>query len=281
MKNVLTLLSIILSLSLISSCNTASTEGEKDMRFQSVKDVPESAWKKLADKKIYFGHQSVGNNIMDGVEEIMKEYPQIQLKIDKTVDIPDFKKANFIHNPNLGKNKYPDLKIDAFSDVINTEFGNKVDMAFFKFCFADIKSKSDVNKIFDDYKQSMSKLENRYSETVFIHLTVPLLTRENKSFKNWIKKIFGKNDAYFANEHNIKRNEFNEMMRAEYEREETLFDVAKIESIKSDGTRETFTDGGKRYFALSSEYTSDGGHLNEAGRKLVAEQFLLFLLNLS
>jgi hypothetical protein len=34
----------------------------------TLKPVGESALKKLSAKKIYFGHQSVGYNIMDGVK---------------------------------------------------------------------------------------------------------------------------------------------------------------------------------------------------------------------
>ena len=38
-----------------------------------------------------------------------------------------------------------------------------------------------------------------------------------------------------------------------------------------------FTVTGKTYYSLISEYTRDGGHLNERGRKIVAEQLLIFL----
>ncbi len=41
----------------------------------SIKGVPAETWQKLSQKKIYFGHQSVGNNIIDGIKDIMKENP--------------------------------------------------------------------------------------------------------------------------------------------------------------------------------------------------------------
>ena len=46
-----------------------------------VKSVPESTWKKLSEKKIYFGHQSVGFNIIKGLEDILKENPQIKFTL--------------------------------------------------------------------------------------------------------------------------------------------------------------------------------------------------------
>jgi len=42
----------------------------------------------------------------------------------------------------------------------------------------------------------------------------------------------------------------------------------------------TFRKEGKKYYSMTPTYTDDGGHLNERGRKKVAEQFLLFMINL-
>ena len=44
---------------------------------------------------------------------------------------------------------------------------------------------------------------------------------------------------------------------------------------------ETFTKDGENYYSLVPDYTDDGGHLNEKGRKIVAEQLLILLANLS
>ena len=38
---------------------------------------------------------------------------------------------------------------------------------------------------------------------------------------------------------------------------------------------------GKTFYAMAPEYTYDGGHLNELGRKKVAEQLLILLANLN
>ena len=88
-----------------------------------------------------------------------------------------------------------------------------------------------------------------------------------------IKKIWEYDD-------NIKRNEYNEMIIKKYEGKEPVFDIAKIQSTFPDGTRCSFSKDGKTYYSMVPEYTNDGGHLNEIGRKKVAEQFLILLTNL-
>ena len=48
---------------LLLGCN-GGTMDEKTLAFTSLEGVTESSWKKLADQRIYFGHQSVGFNII-------------------------------------------------------------------------------------------------------------------------------------------------------------------------------------------------------------------------
>ena len=71
---------------------------------------------------------------------------------------------------------------------------------------------------------------------------------------------------------NINRNQFNEILRKEYEGKAPIFDLAKIES--------TYPDG-KTSYSMVPDYTYDGGHLNETGRKKAAEQLLVLLANIS
>ena len=66
---------------------------------------------------------------------------------------------------------------------------------------------------------------------------------------------------------------FNEILKRTY-RDDPIFDLAEAESMHPDGTRETFEHEGKQYYALIDDYTDDGGHLNEIGRKIAAEQLI-------
>jgi len=253
---------------------------EKTTHSPSIKDIPGSAWKKLSKKRIYFGHQSVGNNIINGIKDLMKENSQINLNIVKTADPADFKTGIFAHS-SVGENENPQSKIDAFASFVEKGIGDTANIAFFKFCFVDIDTGTDIQKLFTEYKSKMLLLKKQYPKTTFIHFTVPLLKKSKTSLKSLIKKILGKNGGFFDNQHNIKRNEFNDLLRNEFEGKEPVFDLSKLESTHPDGSMETFTKDGENYYSLVPDYTDDGGHLNEKGRKIVAEQLLILLANLS
>ena len=250
---------------------------EKTTHSPSIKDIQDSTWKKLSEKKIYFGHQSVGFNIIDGIKDVMRENPQIKLNIVETSDPSEFNTRLFAHS-RVGKNTDPKSKIDAFANTMETGMGEKADIAFFKFCYVDVTARTDVEKLFADYKNTISRLRESYPGTMLIHVTVPL-TVTKTTFKTWIKKIIRKKDIWEYDD-NIKRNEFNDLLRNEFEDKEPIFDLSKIESTFPDGTRSSFTKDGKTYYSLISEYTNDGGHLNDKGRKIVAEQLLIFLARL-
>jgi hypothetical protein len=265
----------LLSLFIIS-CSGGKMEPTAKTTLPSIKNIPAEAWQKLSQKKIYFGHQSVGYNIIDGIKDVMKENPQIKLNIIETSNPSDFTSPLFGHSP-VGNNMDPKSKCDAFIGFMDKGLGNKVDIAFFKFCYVDILPSTDVNKVFSEYKSTMSALRTKYPQTTFVHIAAPL-TAIQTGTKAFIKKIIGRPiDGY---DDNIKREQFNTLLRKEYSGKEPVFDLATIESTNPDGSRVSFTQDGKTVYALAPEYTTDGGHLNEMGRKLVAEQLLIFLSKL-
>ena len=213
---------------------------EKTISFTIIKDIPESTWTKLSEKKIFFGHQSVGNNIIDGIKDLLKKNPQIKLNIVKTTNPQDFNKPLFAH-AGVGKNTDPQSKIDAFAGFMEKRIGDRADIAFFKLCFADIIGTTDVNRVFNAYKNTMSRIKKRYPKTTFVHVTVPLL-RIKKTFKVWTKRKLGKRDNW-GYDGNIMRNEFNELLIREYNGKEPVFDLARIESTFADGGRSSFPEG--------------------------------------
>jgi len=251
---------------------------EKEFVFKTLHDVSQSAWDNLSEKKIFFGHRSVGNNIIAGIMDLVQQHPKIKLRIVETNDPADFNAPLFGHAKN-GENQDPSSKIAGFASALNKGIGNKADIAFFKFCFVDIIDKTDIQKVFGDYVNTMSYLKNKYPKTIFIHVTVPLSVTRT-TIKTWIKKIMGKKKIW-EYDHNVRKNQFNDLLRDEYGDKEPIFDLARAESTFPDGRRSTFTKEGNSYYSLVPDYTRDGGHLNELGRKKVAEQLLILLANLS
>src|ERR1051326_1747776 len=77
-----------------------------------------------------------------------------------------------------------------------------------------------------------------------------------------------------ADSDNFLRNAFNDRLR-EWTRQNgrVLFDIADIETHDPNGKPCTFQYRNKTYQKLCDSYTKDGGHLNEAGRQLVAKGF--------
>ena len=185
--------------------------------------------------------------------------------------------AGTIAHSQIGHNTDPKSKLDMFYRIATSGGAEKADIMFFKFCYVDFNSQTDVSALFEIYRNTLEQLKNKYVQTTFIHLTTPLTTIQS-GIKAWIKKIVGRSVSGEAE--NIKRHEFNEMIRKAYLEKEPVFDLAKIESTFPDGRRATFNANKNTYYYLVPEFTTDGGHLNNKGKKAVAEQLLIFLINI-
>lgn len=263
------------SICLILTCILLLNGGAMAEQFYSLQDVPGAVWNTLAEKKLYFGHQSVGFDILDGIEDLIAENSSIKLHIVKTTDPAAFESSIFGHST-VGRNTDPQSKIKAFANVLEKGVGEKADIAFLKFCFIDFDRKTEnIEETFIQYKEMITRSQEKFPHVTFIHFTVPLTAKQSGP-KAWLKKTLGKG----ANEDNVARKQFNDLIKAEYEGNAPLFDLAKIESTFPDGERSSFTKGGNVYYTLVPDYTDDGGHLNEFGRKVVAEKFLVFITNI-
>ncbi len=256
----------IFILLLVVSCNSVQ---DINVMQESVKEDIGS----VANAKVFFGHQSVGQNIVDGLSEIVKETGDTSLHI---LDIHENKRlpAFYFAHTKVGKNRMPETKCVDFSQIIENKLAaDGLQYAFLKFCFVDITAKTDIAEVFDRYWQTIDSLKQRFPRIHFVHFTAPLKTK-TKGIKARLKRLFGQLGRREIN--NIKRFEYNQLLK-KYYHDEPIFDIAAIESTHPDGRRETFTKNGKTYFAMVASYSSDGGHLNATGRKLVAGKLLSFL----
>jgi hypothetical protein len=244
--------------------------------MQRIDSVPDEYWDALAGARIFFGHQSVGNNIIDGIKEIIEEDSRIKLNITGAIDATTYDNPCFSH-AHIGSNMDPLSKIDHFQEIMNSGVGEKVDVAFFKFCFVDITGKSDRTKIFSTYRQTMEKLERQFPSTHFVHFTVPLCTGPEgpiSELKSFLKMICGRRGGL---ENNAARQEFNALVNDRYAGRGNVFDLAFYETLNSEGLRYYFSRRGKRIYVMLPFYTHDGCHLNERGRRMAAEQLLIML----
>lgn len=242
--------------------------------YPTIADVPESSWKKLGETRIFFGHMSVGFNIMEGIQDLMNDNRQIKVTLSESSDPALLKSPVFAHS-RIGKNHDPLSKLDAFKQLLITGLGDVIDVAFLKFCFVDITEKTDIHELMKRYKETLDSLQKKNPKTKFIHVTVPLTTVEG-GIKAFIKKLIGRHPDRYAD--NITRNEYNDLLRKQYPPHQ-IFDLAAMESTLPDGTRATFSHQGRTYYCLAPEFTKDRGHLNSLGRQRTAVGLLRKLVD--
>jgi len=228
----------------------------------------------LAASRIYFGHHSVGDSMLSGLELIAVENGVSSIHIvdlDSASD-PELPGAFFAHS-RVGRNMDPKSKVDDFARRLRGGLPAKPDLAFMKLCYVDLDPNSDVPGIFDYYRSTLDQLGADSPAVSLVHATVPLMTRQ-LGLKNRIKLLLGRD--LWRDEANIKRWRFNDLLRRTYD-EGRIIDIARAESTHADGTRERFAKDGKEYCSLSPAYTDDGGHLNETGQRRVATEMLRVL----
>jgi hypothetical protein len=242
--------------------------------LSELKAVPQEKWEQLSRKRIYFAHQSIGYNIVSGLESIKDHVPQMQLNIVETKDFDSIMSGAFMHS-SIGRNCDPVSKFEDFEKVMSK--ADNIDIALLKLCYIDIDETTDLKEIFDKYVYTYDNLEKKHPNVKFIHMTVPLRI-SSAPWKNFIKTIIGK--PLSEQQINIKRNQFNQMIIEKYGSTGLVFDIAGFESTYPSGRKQTFSSKGEKYLSLVPAYTDDGGHLNPLGKKIIASEMLKFLLKM-
>ena len=229
----------------------------------------------ISSKRILFGHASVGNNIIQGIEEIIKqkEFNKICVRVLKNKNEKIIESC--IYHCINGRNGFPKLKCDNFKNLLSSDnLGNNLDIAFFKFCYVDFERDSNVEEIFKYYVKTVDEIQTKYPHLKIIHVTSPLYAH-SYTLKSKIKNIIIGDIA------NVKRNQYNDLLRKKYEDNAPIYDLAKIESTKPNGEREYFSYDDNIIFSLTKIFTDDGGHLNKLGRRFAAKELLDLLASIT
>jgi hypothetical protein len=231
----------------------------------------------LLGKKIFFGHQSVGDNLVEGIRDLMATDPRLQIHIVTSAE-PQTVAGAALVEAHIGVNRNPGSKTAAFTEVLDKGFGQQGGVAIYKYCYIDFNSTTDFAQVFDNYQKSVGELRRKYPSLILVHSTVPLTAEEQSAtgkdrVKTMLRRMLGRDP-------NVRRNQFNQLLKQTYGGKDPIFDIAEIESTHSDGSRSYFTRGGQKIYTLAPEFTTDGGHLNEAGRRAGAEQLLALLASL-
>lgn len=232
--------------------------------------IPEEVLRRVAEKRIFFGHQSVGRDLLEGVRRIFASRPGVRFPIVESSDPAVFDRPALAH-ARIGRNRDPVSKCDAFAAILERGLGERADIAFFKFCYVDIGPGTQGEALARKYRDTLRGLSARFPRTRFLPVTAPLTCPGRRGlFGRLIARLPGRGDA------NPERARFNERLREDFMGEGPLFDLALAESTAPDGTR-AVSPRDATVPILYPGYTDDGGHLNGAGRAAVALSLLLLL----
>ncbi|MCM2333136.1 MAG: hypothetical protein NDI82_04220 [Anaeromyxobacteraceae bacterium] len=225
----------------------------------------------LSGRRVFFGHQSVGSNVLDGVRDLAAlEGAALRVTEARASGVPA---GTLVHLP-LAENGDPFRKLHSFVQAFASGEAAGADLALMKFCYVDVTASTDVAALFAAYQRTVAEVEARSPGTTVVHVTVPLQTVEG-GLKAWLKGLLGR--PIGGAEHNARREAYNDLLRAAYQGRAPLFDLALAESTRPDGSAETITWRGRPLRALVPAYTGDGGHLNEEGRRAAARALVAAL----
>jgi hypothetical protein len=227
-------------------------------------------WSRLASAKIFFAHQSVGGNLLEGVQDVLRERADIPLRVMEISD-PSEMTAPGLYHANVGKNGEPATKLQAFAHMV--EGAGDSDVALLKYCYADFRHGTDATQLFDEYRRKVEQIRAQRPDLAIVHVTVPLVT--DAGTLRHIAAVVRRKPP--AREVNLIRHQFNELLRATYAGKEPLFDLARLEATDAAGNAVRVRYKGQSVPVLAAAWTFDGGHLNEVARRRMAQAFLASL----
>lgn len=226
-------------------------------------------WQRLSKLRVVFGHQSVGFDVLKGIEQLALR-DSARFNINERSAGPALAGINHFR---IGKNGDPLSKMQDFSAALEAGAAHGADVAIMKLCYSDFDAGTDAGQVAKDYIAHLESLARKYPATRFVAVTSPLYVQQSgpkTKLKEMIDKLQGMDSAP------AKRAEFNERLRERYAAAGQLYDIARVESGLSGeccvGRRTE-----PPYESLRPELTRDGGHLNEHGQILAANALLAVL----
>jgi hypothetical protein len=249
----------------LAACSDPSTTSE----VAAVQAISRADLEAAASKRVVFAHQSVGNDILDGVRALAGR-EGVSFNIVETRSAPAT--GGGIFHFKVGENGAPERKLQDYMRTFEQAGGAGADIALVKLCYIDFSPDTDPVKLASDYIDTVKALQGRYSQTRFVAVTAPLTTVQTGP-KAMIKKLLGRSPGGYAE--NAVRQQFNDELRRQFPAG-SLFDLAKLEA-DAGGSEHSVEVDGRRVQALQPAITSDGGHLNDNGKLLVASSFVEFL----
>lgn len=267
------LFALMILLLVVASCSRDGFDGNEiyTMNGGGTEDLAPLI-EQVSDLKVYFGHQSVGFNILGGVEAWNRE-SGASLEVIESRDFSSVSAVPFVHF-RIGSNGDFRGKVDDFVTLMQQVPVGENPVAFFKFCYVDVTAETDVKAEYEYYREKMLYLKDKYPTIRFIACTVPY-TAVQTGVKATVKKVVGK--VPYGYQDNVKRQEFNQRVLSDFKGIMPVFDLGGLESTRPDGSIETYSFNGETYPCMPDIYRTDYGHLNDFGARTISFNLLEFL----
>lgn len=227
------------------------------------------ALRRLAAQRVFFGHQSVGENLLAGIRELAAgegvPLPMREVRAGEPL-------RSGISHARMPENGDPYRKLSSFERALSDR---SPEVALLKFCYVDVRGETDPAALFTRYRETLARLKNQHPATTFVHATAPLTTVQ-KGPKALLRRLVGGSPRGTAD--NVRREQYNALLRQAFAGREPVFDLAAVESGQG---RASVVWEGRRAPAMLNAYTDDGGHLNELGRSLAARELVSVLAEAS
>ncbi len=240
-----------------------------------ISEVSSRAWQALASRSVFFGHQSVGRDLLRGVERVLRDRPELPIRTVATEN-PNLEDGPALISARIGRNREPQTKTDAFTAVLRGGFGERPGaIAFYKYCYVDVAPATDPDQLFAAYAESIDAIEREFPALTIGHVTIPLHLAAT-GLRGRLAEALGRPSQTPLNR---GRERFNDLLRQRYEGR--VFDLARLESTARDGGTAGSRRGKETIRMLAPEWTTDGGHLNDEAQYWMAERLLVFLAHLA
>lgn len=216
------------------------------------------------EHRYYFGHQSVGANLMTGLGALGDADARYKISVQWAYQAVSAFQGPGMFDKFVGENYQPYQKISDFDAQVRTtlQVGNHVDVAFTKFCYVDLSESTDVAALAQAYITEMEALETAFTNTTFLWTTAPLTASADAA--------------------NVKRNQYAQLIRNYASTHgKPLYDLAALEAVSASGARCQFTSGGATYDRLCTDWEASAGdpHLNAAAGQRFAKVLALGLID--
>jgi hypothetical protein len=248
---------------------TSSPSTTPEVRLPTTAELDDSAQRANADAplahaRVFFGHQSVGQSLVDALPRLPAA---VRAGLSARAIAPDETRAweeGELRHARVGRNEDPASKIRAFESAFDGGAGDGAQLALFKFCYVDFTSDTDVDDLIAKYRAALSRLEKSHPDTVFLHTTAPLTVRGS-----WVRRALARvRGKPTLDDVNAVRERYNDALRRAFPKER-IFDLAAFEAACGEDGR-----GDGHPAALASACSTDGGHLTDDAAARIAAQLL-------